>query len=141
MQFLKGANIGELEVLAVAAAAKGDHAQAAKLMKQAVEREEQMGPPSGPPGLIKPPTSYLASCFCAPGSRKRLRHNSAPRYCVNQIVRVLYSALPRCRETWRPVTAEATYQKLLDQWQQADPDLPELKEAREVLTGLDAKWR
>src|SRR5687767_2742830 len=50
----EGARIGELEVFAVAAAAKGDHDHAAKLMKQAVEREEQLGPPTGPPSLIKP---------------------------------------------------------------------------------------
>ena len=46
--------IGELEVAAVAASAKKDYERAAELMKQAIGLEEQMGPPSGPPSLIKP---------------------------------------------------------------------------------------
>ncbi|HYN23659.1 MAG TPA: hypothetical protein VES69_01290, partial [Pyrinomonadaceae bacterium] len=46
--------IGELEIAAVAASVKRDHEQAAELMKQAIRLEEEMGPPSGPPGLIKP---------------------------------------------------------------------------------------
>ena len=46
--------IGELEIAAVAASVKRDHEQAADLMKQAIKLEEEMGPPSGPPALIKP---------------------------------------------------------------------------------------
>ena len=42
--------IGELEIAAVAASAKRDHEQAAELMKEAIKLEEEMGPPSGPPG-------------------------------------------------------------------------------------------
>jgi predicted Zn-dependent protease len=44
----------ELEIVALTASMKKDHAKAIELMKQATSLEESMSAPSGPPGLIKP---------------------------------------------------------------------------------------
>jgi tetratricopeptide (TPR) repeat protein len=130
----EGANIGELEILAVASAAKGDHAQAAKLMRQAVEREEQMGPPSGPPGLIKPPHELFGELLLRAGKAEEAAAQfSASLLRQPNRARSLLGAARAAAKLGDRVTAEATYQKLLAQWQQADPDLPELKEARDYL--------
>jgi tetratricopeptide (TPR) repeat protein len=48
------AEIFELEITALSASMKKDHAKAIELMKKATALEESMSPPSGPPGLIKP---------------------------------------------------------------------------------------
>jgi tetratricopeptide (TPR) repeat protein len=46
--------IFELEIAALSASMKKDHAKAIELMKKATALEESMSPPYGPPGLIKP---------------------------------------------------------------------------------------
>ncbi len=48
------AEIFELEIAALSASMKKDHAKAIELMKKATTLEESMSPPYGPPGLIKP---------------------------------------------------------------------------------------
>jgi predicted Zn-dependent protease len=44
----------ELEIVALSASMKKDHAKAIELMKKATGLEESMSAPYGPPGLIKP---------------------------------------------------------------------------------------
>ena len=57
---IRGANVETLEgirgleVSAVSAATKNDFPNAIELMKKATAMEEETGPPSGPPALIKP---------------------------------------------------------------------------------------
>src|SRR5204863_5724469 len=46
--------IRELEVAAVSASLKKDYAKAIEVMNKATAMEEETGPPSGPPALIKP---------------------------------------------------------------------------------------
>jgi len=46
--------IFELEIAALSASMKKDHAKAIELIKKATALEESMTPPYGPPGLIKP---------------------------------------------------------------------------------------
>ncbi len=46
--------IRELQIEAVAASMKQNHAKAAELMLRATALEEALAPPSGPPGLVKP---------------------------------------------------------------------------------------
>lgn len=48
------AEIFELEIAALSASMKKDHAKAIELMKKTTTLEESMSPPYGPPGLIKP---------------------------------------------------------------------------------------
>ncbi len=130
----EGARIGELEVFAIAAAAKGDHDQAAKLMKQAVEREEQLGPPSGPPSLIKPAHELFGELLLRAGKPEQ----AAVQFRTSLLrqpnrARSLLGAARAAAKLGDRSAAEVTYQKLLSQWQQADADLPELKEARDFL--------
>src|SRR5687768_6431344 len=130
----EGARIGELEVFAVAAAAKGDHDHAAKLMKQAVEREEQLGPPTGPPSLIKPAHELFGELLLRAGKPEQ----AAEQFRESLLrqpnrARSLLGAARAAAKLGDRSAAEATYQKLLSQWQQADADLSELKEAREYL--------
>ena len=130
----EGARIGELEVFAVAAAAKGDHDQAAKLMKQAVSREEELGPPTGPPSLIKPAHELFGELLLRAGKPAQ----AAEQFRASLLrqpnrARSLLGAARAAAKVGDRSAAEASYQKLLSQWQQADPELPELKEAREYL--------
>src|SRR5207253_2131305 len=46
--------IRQLEIAALDASMKKDHTRATELMKNAIALEEELGPPSGPPNLIKP---------------------------------------------------------------------------------------
>ncbi len=131
---LKVSSIGELEVFAVAAAAKGDHDQAAKLMKQAVAREEKLGPPSGPPGLIKPAHELFGELLLRAGKPEQAAEQFRASFLRQpNRARSLLGAARAAAKTGDRAAAEATYEKLLAQWQQADADLPELKEAREYL--------
>ena len=103
-------------------------------MKQAVEREEQMGPPSGPPGLIKPPHELFGELLLRAGKAEEAKAQfSASLLRQPNRARSLLGAARAAARLGDRVTAEATYQKLLAQWQQADPDFPELKEARDYL--------
>ena len=130
----EGTSIGELEAFAVAAAAKGDHNGAAKLMRQAVEREEKLGPPSGPPNLIKPAHELFGELLLRAGKPAE----AAEQFRISLLrqpnrARSLLGAARAAAKIGNRSVAEETYQKLLAQWQQADADLPELKEAREFL--------
>ena len=130
----EGARISELEVFAVAAAAKGDHDQAAKLMRQAVAREEELGPPAGPPSVIKPAHELFGELLLRAGkpdlAAEQFRASLLRQ--PNRARSLLGTARASAKLGDRSA-AEATYQKLLLQWQQADAELPELKEAREYL--------
>lgn len=130
----EGARISELEVFAVAAAAKGDRDQAARLMKQAVEREEQLGPPTGPPSLIKPAHELFGELLLRAGKPEQAAEQfKASLLRQPNRARSLLGAARAAARLGDRSAAEATYQKLLSQWQQADADLPELKEARDYL--------
>ncbi|MGI8917634.1 MAG: hypothetical protein ACR2H6_03450 [Pyrinomonadaceae bacterium] len=130
----EGASIGELEVIAVAAAAKGDHDHSAKVMKQAVEREEQQGAPSGPPSLIKPTHELFGELLLRAG-KPELAAEQFRASLLRQPnrARSLLGAARAAARLGDRSAAEATYQKLLSQWQQADAEIPELKEPREYL--------
>ena len=132
-------NIGELEVLAVAASVKGDHDKALKLIRDAVSQEEKLGPPSGPPGLIKPAHELFGELLMRAGK---------PAEAIEQFKTSLLRQPNRARsliglaraaaQAGDKVAAEASYKQLLAQWQQADPELPELKEAKDYLKDSSA---
>ena len=127
-------SVNELEVFAVAASAKGEHEKAASLMKRAVELEEKLGPPSGPPGLIKPAHELFGELQLRAGKPAE----AAEQFRLSLLrqpnrARSLLGVARAAAKTGDRATAAATYQKFLTQWQQADPELPELKEARDYL--------
>ena len=127
-------SIGELEVIAVGASAKGDHQKAITAMRRAVDLEEKLGPPSGPPSLIKPPHELFGEV---------LLHANKPTEAAEQFkasllrqpnrARSLLGAARAAAKSGDREAASAMYQKFLTQWQQADTDLPELKEAKDYL--------
>ena len=126
--------IGELEAAAVAASVKKDHERAAELMKQAIGLEEQMGPPSGPPGLIKPSHELFGELLLRAGKPEA----AAEQFKVSLLrqpnrARSLLGAARAARQIGDQSGAQAAFTKLLEQWRYADEGLPELREARDYL--------
>ncbi len=126
--------IGELEIAAVAASVKRDHARATELMKEAIRLEEEMGPPSGPPGLIKPAHELFGEILLRAGKPEA----AAEQFGVSLLrqpnrARSLLGAARAAAQSGDQRGAAAAYAKLLEQWQQADEGLPELREAQDYL--------
>lgn len=133
-QMQESSNIGEVEVAALAASVKDDHDYAIKLMTKAVELEDKLGPPSGPPGLIKPPHELFGELLLRAGKPSE----AAEQFRLSLLrqpnrARSLIGAARAAAKSGDRAAANAMYQKLLAQWQQADADLPELKEAKDYL--------
>jgi len=130
----KTLEIRELEITALTASVKGDHQKATDLIKQATVLEEELGPPSGPPGLIKPSHELFGEIL--------LRAKQGPA-AVEEFQTSLLRQPNRARSLLGLARAEAlsgnvteataAYTKLLAQWNQADENLPALREAREYL--------
>ncbi len=126
--------INKLEVEAVNAAAKKDYPAAIELMKKATGLEEQGGAPSGPPSLIKPSHELFGEILLRAGQPKE----AAEKFQIALLrqpnrARSLLGLARAAAQSGDKTTAVATYTKLLDQWKQADADLPELREARDYL--------
>ncbi|HKV35865.1 MAG TPA: tetratricopeptide repeat protein [Pyrinomonadaceae bacterium] len=123
-----------LEVAALSAAMKKDYDKAIELMKQATVQEEQQSPPSGPPSLIKPTHELLGEILLRAG-----RPADAVALFKTALLRQpnrarsLLGAARAAAQSGDQTTAAAMYSKFLDQWKQADGDLPELREARGFL--------
>lgn len=127
-------SISELEVAAVSASVKKDHDQAIELMKKAIVLEEQMGPPSGPPGLIKPAHELFGEILLRAGK---------PEAAAEQFKTALLRQPNRARSLLGAARAAArsgdqrgamsAYTRLSEQWQLADKGLPELREAQDYL--------
>ena len=132
--------IAELEVQALAASVRGEHEKAIQLMTEAVKMEEQRGAPSGPPGLIKPAHELFGEILFRAGKHER---------AVEQFKTALLRQPNRARsllglarvhaKSGNNTEAANVYTRLVEQWKDADADLPELKEAREFLTRNPAR--
>jgi len=126
--------IRELEIAATVASMKQDHAKAMELMMRATVLEEAMGPPSGPPGIIKPSHELYGEILLRAGKAEA----AAEMFRVALLrqpnrARSLLGAARAAAQSGNQAAARSFYTKLLDQWQQADAGLPELREAREFL--------
>jgi tetratricopeptide (TPR) repeat protein len=123
-----------LEVAALSAAMKKDYDKAIELMKEASAQEEQSSPPSGPPSLIKPTHELFGEILLRAGKPTE----AAAQFRIALLrqpnrARSLLGAARAAAQSGDQTTAAAMYSKLLDQWKQADADLPELREARGFL--------
>jgi tetratricopeptide (TPR) repeat protein len=126
--------IQELEIAALAASLKQDHDKAVQLLEQATAIEEALGPPSGPPALIKPAHELFGEILLRAGR---------PREAAEQFQTALLRQPNRARsllgmaraaaQSGDPRGATAAYARFLDQWKQADDGLPELREAQGYL--------
>jgi tetratricopeptide (TPR) repeat protein len=126
--------LGELEIMALAAAMKKDYARAIELMTTATQLEEQMGAPSGPPWIIKPSHELFGEILLKAGKPKE----AAEKFRVALLrqpnrARSLLGVARASMQSGDQAAATAAYGKLLDQWKQADEQLAELREARDFL--------
>jgi len=127
--------IRELEIAALMAAMKLDYDRAITSMKQATSLEEAMGPPSGPPGLIKPSHELYGEILLQAGRPRE----AAEQFRIALLrqpnrARSLLGAARAAAKSGDAAGAASAYAKLLEQWQQADEGLPEVREARDYLT-------
>ena len=126
--------IRELQVAGLSASMKNDHVQAIELMKKATALEEAMSPPSGPPILIKPTHELFGEILLRAG--KPVEAAAQFRVALSRQPNRARSLLGLARaaaQSGDQTTAAATYAKFLEQWKQADKDLPELREAQDYL--------
>ncbi|HSK63317.1 MAG TPA: tetratricopeptide repeat protein [Pyrinomonadaceae bacterium] len=128
------AGIRELQVAAVKASFKKDDAKAIELMMQAAALEEQMAPPSGPPILIKPSHELFGEILLRAGKpAEALAQFKVALLRQPNRARSLLGAARAAAQAGDRAGAAATYAKLLEQWNQADQELAELREARDFL--------
>ena len=126
--------IRELEVAAIKASVKNDFTNAIELMKKATAMEEETGPPSGPPALIKPTHELYGEILLKAGkpAEAAAQFHTALLRQPNR-ARSLLGAARAAAQSGDLATAATTYAKFLDQWKQADEGLHELDEARSFL--------
>lgn len=126
--------IREFEIAALAASMKQDHPKAVGLMKQATILEEAMGPPSGPPGLVKPSHELFGEILLRAGKAPEAAEQfKAALMRQPNRARSLLGAARSAAKSGDQHGAATAYAKLLEQWKHADEGLPELREAQEYL--------
>jgi tetratricopeptide (TPR) repeat protein len=126
--------IKDLEVAALSASMKKNHDKAIELMKQATALEEQMGAPYGPPTLIKPTHELFGEILLRAGKPAEAaeQFKTALLRQPNR-ARSLLGAARAAAQSGNHAAAAAAYTTLLEQWKQADENLPELREAHDYL--------
>jgi tetratricopeptide (TPR) repeat protein len=126
--------IRQLEMEALNASMKKDHAKAIELMKKATALEEEASPPYGPPHLIKPSHELFGEILL----RAEKPVEAAAQFKIALLrqpnrARSLLGAARAAAQSGNQAAAAAAYSALLEQWKQADEGLPELREARDYL--------
>ena len=130
----KSAEIKELEVSAAAAASKQNYTEAVEMMKRATVLEEELSPPSGPPSLIKPSHELFGEILLSANRPKE----AAEQFGIallrqpNRARSLLGLARASAKNGDTKAALEA-YSKLARQWNQADANLPELREVQDFL--------
>lgn len=123
-----------LEVAALTASIKGDHAKAIELMRKATVMEEESPAPSGPPILIKPTHELFGEILLRAGKPAE----ASDQFKVSLLrqpnrARSLLGAARAAAQTGNQSGALTAYAALIEQWKQADANLVELREARDYL--------
>ena len=126
--------IRQLEIEALSASMKKDHAKAIELMKKATALEEETSAPYGPPHLIKPTHELFGEILL----RAAKPAEAAAQFKIALLrqpnrARSLLGAARAAAQSGDQAGAAAAYSALLEQWKQADENLPELREARDYL--------
>jgi tetratricopeptide (TPR) repeat protein len=128
--------VWELEIQTAIKLFEKDYKAAIELAKQAVLLEEKLPAPSGPPRILKPSYELLGEVYLKAGkpiqayekfSISLLRH-------PNRIRSLVGAARAADAKGDREVAME-NYQQVLNQFKNANSELPELIEARNFLTG------
>lgn len=126
--------IRQSEIAAVADASKGNYSEAIEAMKRATVLEEELSPPSGPPGLIKPSHELFGEILLQAGRPKEAVH----QFAISQQrqpnrARSLLGAARAAAQSGDRAAASTAYSNFLAQWKEADTQLPEIREARSYL--------
>jgi tetratricopeptide (TPR) repeat protein len=126
--------IWNLQIAALKLLINGDHSQAIHMLDQATSLEESLPPPSGPPDLIKPTHELYGEILLG---------IDRPKDAQQQFERSLFWHPNRTRSLLGLARAAAqlgdlhaarqAYATFLNIWNHADPDLPELLEAKQFL--------
>ena len=128
--------IRNLEIAALSASMKKDHSKAIDLMKKATALEEEMTAPYGPPNLIKPTHELFGEILLRAGKPDE----AADQFKIALLrqpnrARSLLGAARAAAQNGNQSAAQTAYAALIEQWKQADENLPELREAREAIKG------
>jgi hypothetical protein len=137
-QLLKMTEIQEVEIAAMAAAAQGN--EAITIMRQATALEEAMPPPSGPPLVIKPAHELFGEILL----RAKRPQEAAEQFATalrryKNRARSLLGAARAAAQSGDAQGAANFYAQFARQWQQADAQLPELREAQDYLKQASAR--
>lgn len=126
--------IWNLQIAALKHLINGDHAQAIRMLDRATALEETLPPPSGPPDLIKPTHELYGELLLG---------IDRPKDAQQQFERSLLWHPNRARsvlglaraadQSGDSQAARKAYGAFLNIWNQADSDLPELREAKQFL--------
>lgn len=123
-----------LEIVAVSSARANAIDAAIQALQEATAIEEELGKPPGPPAAYKPPHELYGEVLLQAGRPAE----AAAQFNKNLLLhpnRAL-SLLGRARAEAAlgdKAAALSSYGRLLEIWQQADEDLPELREARDFV--------
>lgn len=138
-ELVRVSEIQELEIEAMATAAKDNFDEAIRIMRKATALEEAMPPPSGPPPAIKPSHELFGEI---------LLHADRPKEALEQFdislrrhpnrARSLLGAARAATSSGDTKRAANFYAQFARQWQQADLQLPELREAQDYSKQPDA---
>jgi len=124
-------DIWDLEIQAAIRASNKDFEEAVALMKKATAIEEKLPAPSGPPRLIKPTYELFGEILLRAGKSKEAAQQFATSLLRHpNRARSLLGAARAAADNGDREEAGKWYSKLLAVWMQADPALPELREAR-----------
>jgi tetratricopeptide (TPR) repeat protein len=122
------------EIEAVLAATRGNYDEAIAVMKKATAMEEELGPPSGPPPLIKPSHELFGEILLRAGRLKEASQEFAASLLRQpNRARSLIGAARAAAKGGDAKTASDFYSRFLRQWQQADSTNPEIREAQDFL--------
>ena len=129
-----GVEVMELEVRALVQQARGKTGEARKLLAAAAQTEARMAPPSGPPDPLKPAHELYGEVLLAQGNAKAAAEQfTAALLRMPNRAASLLGAARAAAKLGDADAARRYYGQLAASWQQADPDRPELAEAKGYL--------
>ncbi|MDR4458952.1 MAG: hypothetical protein MRJ67_00265 [Nitrospirales bacterium] len=126
--------IWKLQIAALKHLINGDHSDAMRMLDQAIALEESLPPPSGPPDLIKPTHELYGEILLGIDRPKEAQHQfeRSLLWHPNRARSLLGLARAAAQLGHIQATRQA-YRNFLNIWNQADSDLPEVKEARQFI--------
>ncbi len=130
----KSLEIRELEVAALLSASRKNFDEAITALNRATTLEEELSPPSGPPSLLKPSHELFGEILLRAGKPKEAARAFATALARQpNRARSLLGAARAAAANGEQTIAATAYADLLHVWQQADANLPALREARAYL--------